>query len=91
MSLLPIRDKLSEEKFVRSLAQNPQLETIAELVNQALEAKRIQLAAQLVALLPSSVEENPALLRARKAASFALIQPQEVRRDKLGRVTYLFL
>ena len=77
MSLLPIRDKVSEEKFVRSLAQNPQLETIVELVNQALEAKRIQLAAHLVALLPSSVEDNPALLRAQKAASFVLVHPQE--------------
>ena len=42
MSLLPTRDKISEIKFVQSLTQNPQRETIIELISQALDAKRIQ-------------------------------------------------
>ena len=77
MSLLPTRDKISEKKFVQSLAQNPQRETIIELVSQALDAKRIQLAAQLVELLPSSSEDTEELLRARQAASFVLLHPQQ--------------
>ena len=77
MSLLPTRDNLAESKFVQSLAQNPQRETIVELVSQALEAKRIQLAARLVTLIPSAPEDTKELLRARQAASFVLLHPQQ--------------
>ena len=77
MSLLPTRDKIAETNFVQSLAQNPQRETIVTLVSQAFAAKRIQLAAQLVSLIPSSPEDTEELLRARQAASFVLLHPQQ--------------
>jgi len=77
MSLLPTRDKISEEKFIQSLAKDPQWETIVDLVSEALDNKRIQLAAKLVALLPRSDQDTPELRRARQAASFVLLNPED--------------
>lgn len=77
MSLLPIRDRASEEAFLRSLQPNPQEETISTLIEQAIKHKRIQLAARLVQLLPHKEEESSTILQARKAAQFVLLQPNE--------------
>ena len=77
MSLLPTRDRVSEEAFLRSLQPDPQESTITELVEQAMQERRIQLAAQLVQLLPIRDHESPTLEHARKAAQFLLIHGEE--------------
>ena len=78
MSLLPTRDRESEARFLRSICQNPQEETITELIREALDERRIQLAAQLVQLIPEGEEEIPQLEHARRAARFVLINDNSV-------------
>lgn len=73
MSLLPKRDRASEEAFLRSLQPHPQENTIVELVEQAIQDRRVQLAARLVQLIPPREDEPYALAHARKAASFLLV------------------
>jgi hypothetical protein len=79
MSLLPTRDRESENRFLRSISQNPQEETITELIIEALEERRIQLAAQLVQLIPKGEAESPQLQRARHAAGFILVNDNNER------------
>ena len=83
MSLLPTRDRTSEEAFLRSLQPHPQEETIVTLVEQALKEKRIQLAAKLVQLIPPHEAEAPALTHARKAAQFLLLHGDETSEEQL--------
>ena len=73
MSLLPTRDRASEEAFLRSLQPHPQESTIIELVEQAIQEKRVQLAAQLVQLIAPHENESSILTHARKAAQFLLL------------------
>ena len=83
MSLLPTRDRASEKAFLRSLQPNPHEQTIIELVEEALLAKRIQLAAQLAQLLPVGENESPTLIRARKAAQFLLLHGEDYSEEDL--------
>ena len=82
-SLLPTRDRASEETFLRSLLPYPQESTITELVEQAMQAKRIQLAARLVQLIPAHEHESPTLVHARKAAQFLLVHGEEESQEDL--------
>jgi hypothetical protein len=81
MSLLPTRDRESEEKFLRSLMPHPQENTIIELIEQAIQERRIQLAAQLVRLLPPQEEESDVITQARKAARFILLHHDDQEED----------
>ena len=83
MSLLPTRDRISEEAFLRSLLPDPQEDTITELVEQAMQEKRIQLAAQLVQLLPTRDNESSTLVHARKAAQFLLVHGEDYSEENL--------
>ena len=83
MSLLPTRDRISEEAFLRSLQPDPQEDTITELVEQAMQEKRIQLAAQLVQLLPTRDNESSTLVHARKAAQFLLVHGEDYSEENL--------
>ena len=83
MSLLPTRDRASEEAFLRSLQPYPQESTITELVEQAIQEKRIQLAARLVELISPREDEPFVLKRARKAASFLLVHGENETEEEL--------
>lgn len=83
MSLLPTRDRASEEAFLRSLQPNPQESTIVELVEQAIQEKRIQLAARLVQLISPHEEEPSTLILARKAAKFLLVHDNNASEEEL--------
>ena len=83
MSLLPTRDRPSEEAFLRSLQPYPQENTILVLVEEAIQEKRIQLAARLVKLIPPREDEPFVLAHARKAASFLLLHGEEETEEEL--------
>lgn len=83
MSLLPTRDRASEEAFLRSLRPYPQESTITELVEQAIHEKRIQLAARLVELISPREDEPFVLAHARKAASFLLVHGEDETEEEL--------
>ena len=83
MSLLPTRDRASEEAFLRSLQPHPQEATIIELVEQAVQEKRIQLAARLVQLIPPHDDEPSILSHARKAAQFLLLHSNDRSEEEL--------
>ena len=76
MSLLPTRDHHSETLFLESIQKDPQVDTIHMLLTEALEQKRIQLAAKIFLLLPPQEQENPDFARAQQAAQFLLIEVQ---------------
>ena len=83
MSLLPTRDRASEEAFLRSLQPHPQENTIIELVEQAIQEKRVQLAARLVQLISPRENESPTLTHARKAARFLLLCDSDESEEEL--------
>jgi hypothetical protein len=68
---LPLRGTAEEDAFVWSLLDGAPPDTIAELVGEALEAGRPQLAARLVGLLPED-RDDPDFERARAAARFVV-------------------
>ena len=74
MSLLPTRDREAEQKFLDSIQQNPQISTVQLLLTQALEAKRVQLAAKLFLLLPQDEQDAHAYVKAKQAAKLLLIE-----------------
>ena len=80
MSLLPTRDHEAEQQFLDSLQHNPQTETLTLLLTQALESKRIQLAAKIFLLLPQDEQEAPEYIKAKQAAKLLLIElkPEQV-------------
>ena len=82
-SLLPTRDRASEEAFLRSLQPDPQESTIIELVEQAMQERRIQLAAQLVQLIPEHEQESSTLVHARRAAQFLLVHGEDDTQEDL--------
>lgn len=77
MSLLPTRDRFAEERFIASLSPYPQAETIIELVQEAMNTKRIQLAVKLISLIPEHEEENEFFIKARRASQLMLIEKEE--------------
>ena len=83
MSLLPIRDLLAEEKFLNSLLPHPQPTTIMELVQEAMNQKRIQLAAKLISLIPEQDEERALFTKARRASQLLLVQEEEILYEEL--------
>ena len=83
MSLLPTRDRESENAFLRSLQPYPIEETILELVEEAIKDRRIQLAAKLVQLIPYQENESAIFTRARKAANFLLLHPEHSNEEEL--------
>ena len=74
MSLLPTRDHQSEKQFLESIQKDPHVDTIHMLLTEALEQKRIQLAAKIFLLLPTEEQENPDFVRAKQAAQLLLIE-----------------
>ena len=80
MSLLPTRDHESEKKFLESLQKDPLPSTVHTLLTEAIDQKRIQLAAKLFLLLPPEEQNNSNLAKAKQAAQFLLIevQPEQV-------------
>lgn len=74
--MLPSRSPQDEAAFVAELASAPSSQVI-ELITEAMNARRIQLAAKMVALLDQD-EQIPAdtpLGRAKKAISFTMLRP----------------
>ena len=80
MSLLPTRDHEAEKNFLESIQRNPQPDTIHLLLTQALESKRVQLAAKLFLMLPHEEQEAPEYLKAKQAAKLLLIElkPEQI-------------
>ena len=80
MSLLPTRDHLSEKNFLESIQKDPQIDTLYMLLTEALEQKRIQLAAKIFLLLPLDEQEQSHFGRAKQAAQLLLIEakPEQV-------------
>ena len=76
MSLLPTRDHQSEKIFLESIQKDPNVDTVHMLLTEALEQKRIQLAAKIFLLLPAEEQENPHFGRAKQAAQLLLIEVQ---------------
>jgi hypothetical protein len=68
---LPPRGVAEEDAFVWGLLDAAPPEAVADLVGEALEAGRPQLAARLVGLLPDDLQD-PDLDRARAAARFVV-------------------
>ena len=66
MSLLPTRDHEAEKKFLESIQLDPQPDTIHIHLTQALESKRVQLAAKLFLLLPTEEQEAPEYIKAKR-------------------------
>lgn len=69
---LPGRGREAEDAFVAAAAAADPEQLLA-WVGEALDARRPQLAARLVGLIPDEVEAGPELDAARRAARFVLV------------------
>ncbi len=74
---LPERGRAAEDTFVAALADSGDVEALIDRIGEALEARRPQLAARLVGLLPEDLDPEPGspLEAARRAARFLLLDP----------------
>ena len=75
--MLPGPGKASEDECIQKWMDSDDIDGLIDIINQAMEARRPQLAARLVGLLDDAVEVEPGspLARAQKAAQFYLVQP----------------
>ena len=70
---LPPRSRSEEDAFVASWAATEDIDSLVEIISEAIDDKRPLLAARLVGLLDEQVEiDDPEVERARDAARFVL-------------------
>ena len=77
MPTLPSRDKIEEQSFIENQRSKPDPENLRLLISEAVQQGRIQLAAQLIRLIPNPNLEDPNLSKAMRAAQFCLIERAE--------------
>ena len=83
MPELPSPDPLAEDAYITSWEQSDDGEGLVEAITHAIEARRPQLAAQLVGLLSDDIEHEPgdAVDRARRAAHLVLFKRRDASQD----------
>lgn len=78
--MLPPSTSVEEDAFVAGLL-TADAERLADAVREAVEARRLGLAARLVGLLDAELDDDPVIARARRAAALVVhgqLAPEDV-------------